>query len=1518
MSLRVRRLVFPSLLLTLACGPLGSSAAQTPSGETTRHSPDKEPTDRPRPAIDDEKQITQLAESIARLRREGKFAEAIEAAGQIVTILERAVGPEHWRTADARRSVETFRAIAGLPEDGRRAMASVVSREEQASSLQRKNQLREAETIRRGLAEDLRRWLGEEHPDTVTNSARLAVILDLQGRSAEARPLMQKALDIGCKVLGEGHPETARSYNGVAVNLARQGRYAEARPPMQRALEIRRKALGEGHPETAQSYSNLALLLSEEGRYAEAEPLLQRALHATRKALGETHPETITCLNSLATNLDEQGRHAEAEPLLRRALEARRAALGEDHLDTAESYNDLAVSLARQGRYADAEPLYRKALDAYRKVLGEGHPATARSYCNLGGTLTVLGRYPEADPLLRRALDIRRNSLGEDHPDTAKSYMSLASNLARQGRYAEAEPMLRKALDIERKALGDRHPDTAKSYQHLGINLEALGRYAEAEPMLRKALEILREALREGHPALAGAYESLGLCLLNRGRYAEAEPMLRKALELERTATGEGLPHAAEKEHHLALLMDRLGRYTEAEPLLRRVLRIRRVTLGEDHPDTAETYAELARSLRGQGRYADARPSLQRALDIRRKTLGEAHRLTGSSYTDLACNLHDQGWYAESEPLFRRALDTYRKALGDAHPDTGARYIDLAASLNVQGRYADAEPLYRKALAIRRNSLGEGHPDTAESYGGLGVCLLDQGRFAEAEPMLRRALEARRAALGEGHPKTADSYTNLGAGLTYQGRYAEAEPLFRKALEARRGSLGEDHPDMADGSKNLALCLDARGRLDEAMAFYEAAAAGFERSRWALAITGIERAQARTSSPLTALAVALARQGRPREAWRRWEADLARGLLDDQTARTLRPLTAAERQRETEFLVRLHSLDERIGLLVDRPRPTQDDDRRLEGFRRERDTLHGEYVEFERALEEEHGEFAGRPAGLERVQAALPRDTALLGWVGPIIAEAPDPQHWACLLRHEGDPIWVKVPAMGEGQSRLKGEDRRVGELRAALESRDPGWQEVAEVVAARMLGPLRDHLQGVRRLVVLPSTALAEVPVEVLLAAWPEAPKDLVVSYAPSGTMFERLTRPGSGAAAPPRLLAVGDPAYPAEEPATPPPPPASGVAVRSVEPHGNADLAGVRPGDVLLTYDGRNLNARADLVPRPADGPDKRVQATLWRDGEVRAVELAAGALGIQLEEARTAAEAVLARQSADALLKPLIRGHARQRLSGTRGEVEAIVGLFPGERATVLLGEAASAAALEVMARSGSLKGYRYLHFAAHGETNPAVALSSALILAPDLARPADPTRSGTDGRVTAQQIAYTWELDADLVVLSACESGLGRYAHGEGYLGFAQALFLKGARSLVVSQWKVNDRSTALLMARFYQNLLGRRAGLRQPLAKAEALGEAKRWLSGLTAEEAGAASSTPDRGVIRPLATSGQSGPDEGLPARPGAAGRRPYAHPYYWAAFVLVGDPGPLGAQAAGPDPGRRGARDRPGEGPGR
>jgi CHAT domain-containing protein len=230
----------------------------------------------------------------------------------------------------------------------------------------------------------------------------------------------------------------------------------------------------------------------------------------------------------------------------------------------------------------------------------------------------------------------------------------------------------------------------------------------------------------------------------------------------------------------------------------------------------------------------------------------------------------------------------------------------------------------------------------------------------------------------------------------------------------------------------------------------------------------------------------------------------------------------------------------------------------------------------------------------------------------------------------------------------------------------------------------------------------------------------------------------------------------------------------------------------------------------------------------------------------------------------------------------------------KTTPLLGSDASEQRLEELARGGKLKDYRLIHLATHGAVDWQTPSRSRLLLARDRlpdARDTPPGRKPYTGELTVADIRRTWQLDADLVTLSACQTALGREGEGEGLLGFAQGFLQSGARSVLLSRWEADDTATALLMLRFYENLLGARKELKKPLGRAAALEEARQWLRELPRRdaEALAAALVSDR-----LAgTTRGSVVDLDVKERPVKLpeGEKPYAHPFYWATFVLVGDP---------------------------
>jgi len=1027
-----------------------------------------------------------------------------------------------------------------------------------------------------------------------------------------------------------------------------------------------------------------------------------------------------------------------------------------------------------------------------------------------------------------------------------------ASGLSAKARYKEAQQLFEKLLLIRRKLVGEEHPLTAASYAHVAINLNRDGQYAEAAANFAKALAIYHKVLGEEDPDTATSYNNLALNLHAQGKYVAAATNFAKALA------------------------------------------IRRKVLGEEHPDTATSYSSVAMNQNEQGQYAAAAAGFAKALAIRRKVLGEEHPETATSYNNVAVNQNAQGKYTAAVG-FAKALAIYRKVLGEEHPATATTYNNVAYNQNEQGQYAAAAAGFAKALAIRRKVLGEEHPDTATSYTSVAYNLNSQGKYAAAGDA--KALAIRRKVLGEEHPATAASYNNLAHNLSAQGKYAEAAAGYAKAQAINRKILGEEHPHTASTYSSVAHNLNVQGKYREAEAQLLIGAECFAKVRLRIAVSGLDRAsKTGEDSPLPSLTAVLARNGKPEAAWQRFEESLARGIWDDLSARLRRP--PAEQAKQAEFIAHLNRLDQLIERTFTVKEATPEQERLRKDLLTQRRQVQDDFNTFALDLEKTYGPAAGQVFSRQEIQASMPRDTALVGWLdlkGEAKAADPNGEHWAVLLRATGAPVWVRLRGSGPGDAWTDADTRLPADVRSALLMPRGDWQPLARRLRQQRLEPLAKYLAAgdgrpaVRHLLVLPATALAGVPVEVFAG-------DFTISYALSGTLHAhlrkqpKLTTQG--------LLALADPVF---EPPTvtlkPLPLPPGGVLLTMVVPGSNAALAGLKPNDVLVRYHETDLAGPADLKLLPqSDDPAQRVLVTLWRDGKTRQSHVRPGKLGVVL--ASTPAPQALAdlRQWDQRLASARGGDDKWDPLAGTRVEVEALRRLFSSAPAPKLLLDAqASEQQLYELAQSGALGQYRYLHFATHGEVDDRFPLRSALILSRDaLPDPGEQLVANLpiyDGRLTAEKVLRQWHLRSELVTLSACQTALGKYERGEGFIGFAQAMLLAGSRSVVLSQWKVDDAATALLMDRFYQNLLGKRAELKGPMPKAAALAEAKTWLRTLSHAEAVQRTAQLSQGVARAKGRPVLPPLPAAPPAPPEAHDAPPYAHPYYWAAFVLIGDP---------------------------
>ncbi len=329
-----------------------------------------------------------------------------------------------------------------------------------------------------------RRVLGEEHPDTLTSISEMGILLQGQGKLAEAEPYYREALEKRRRVLGDEHPDTLISISNMDFLLQGQGKLAEAEPYGREALEIRRRVLGEEHVHTLLSISNMCTLLMFQGRMDEAEPFCREALEKRRRVLGEGNADTLISINNLAFLLQEQDKLAEAEPYRYEVVDKSRRVLGEEHPDTMIAVSNLGSLLQAQGKLGEAEPYYREALQTCSRVLGDAHPYTLVSIGKMGSLFVAQGRHAEAIELLEPAeAAIRATFTGNN----ARFLVQLLLNLgrARAGlgfdpdRFAVAQANLLEAHNLSAATRGEEHRDTRDSSQALAELYEA---WARAEP----------------------------------------------------------------------------------------------------------------------------------------------------------------------------------------------------------------------------------------------------------------------------------------------------------------------------------------------------------------------------------------------------------------------------------------------------------------------------------------------------------------------------------------------------------------------------------------------------------------------------------------------------------------------------------------------------------------------------------------------------------------------------------------------------------------------------------------------------------------------------------------------------------------------------------------------------------------------------------------------------------------------------------------------------------------------------
>jgi len=1009
-------------------------------------------------------------------------------------------------------------------------------------------------------------------------------------------------------------------------------------------------------------------------------------------------------------------------------------------------------------------------------------------WVNQGIALQDAGEYRKAEALFFKALDHGPRVWGKRSENMGSLLNNLALNFNYRGEYAKAEPLFEQALDLYEYVFGESHPRVAMALSNLALLYDNMGRYDKAEPLARRALKICERKLGTDHPQTADSL--LRLAGLQKAKYGpqQVEPMYLRVLEIREARLGKDHPDVADVLNDLALLSEDLGRFGKAETYFLRALSIYESKLGKDHPRTATALQNLGLVCVAYGQHGRAEKLYRQALEIRTKRLGADHPLVGDVLNNLGNLAMELGKMDEAAVYHLNALRLREKKLSPDHPEIAQSLGNLAIVLNWLGKHDDAEQLYLRDLKITESVRGPEHPCVALVLNNLANHYADLQQYAKAQAHFERALKIYEKAFGPAHPDYALALANLASTYREQGQFDKSGELFARALAIKKARPGYTYIDIDSILFGLALVQESLGRTADTLQILDE--------------------QRRMARQFMAQVLPLLS---PREQMsllrKREERDMALALS--------LPLRHAKNQK-----VLAHSVEW---------------------------LLNGKGLGLEAIAELSLSVRAGNSASPTRAELlGVRRELARMALTRPLPGLEKDYQDRLTLLG--------------------KRERELTQQLAADKQVTDTPWHTLAEL--RQSLTETSVFVQIARFM----PRKLDGKPEE-----WKFQPARYVAWIVPKSGDVQLVD------------LDLADKI--------------DGV-IRSVRTHldkaSGVILAKGEPEaeKVLRT----ELKALSDLVLAPLRfhldsatewiiSPDGQLWLVPWAalplDDKTYAVEkhalrfvvsgrdLMSGPPPVQVSPK---APVLFADPDFDALLDAPVKGQAPlsgdfklgkvQRLPGSAAEAEAIAEhLKPLAEAParVLMGKQAVVAAFHKVRQP------KYLVFSTHGfflpdqesslsdrdrviravANDPKIAngtedpwLRCGLLLAG--CNHAHHARPGSDtGVLTGREILSADLRGTELVVLSACDTGVGDVRVGEGVAGLREAFLLAGARSVLASLWQVPDRDTSLLMIRFFAHLARNKT-------PSEALRLAQQEMLRIRQEQQGA-------------------------------------AHPHFWAAFTVTG-----------------------------
>jgi CHAT domain-containing protein len=458
-----------------------------------------------------------------------------------------------------------------------------------------------------------------------------------------------------------------------------------------------------------------------------------------------------------------------------------------------------------------------KEVDIGKEFWGENNPEYIACMDNMASAYSKLGDYHKALETNLKIVELRKEMLGDNHPDYISSHIPILMCYMLLEDYKKALEVNLYLVDAQKTELGEKDPQYLTDLNNLSIVYSELRNFNKALEISLKVNELYKENYGKKNQNYINSLERLALVYLELGDYRNALQANLQVVGLRKEVFGDRNKEFLNSLGNLSNIYSKLGDNKKALDINLYLVDVQKTILGEKDPQYLTSLGNLAFQYSNLGSYQKAIELDLKVIELQKQIFGEKHKDYFIGLNNLATDYVNIGNYPKALEINQKVIQLRKEILGEMDPDYFTSLANSAVIYGSMGEYPKALEINLKVVKFEREILGEKNPLYLTSLNNLALLYSDLGDYQKSLEINQKVVEIRKETLGENHPDYLMSLNNLASSYSHLSNYQRSLEINQKVVDLLIEFLGENNPYYLTGLNNLAYDYSKLGNYQKSL-----------------------------------------------------------------------------------------------------------------------------------------------------------------------------------------------------------------------------------------------------------------------------------------------------------------------------------------------------------------------------------------------------------------------------------------------------------------------------------------------------------------------------------------------------------------------------------------------------------------------------------------------------------------------------------------------------------------------------